>query len=120
LLVTKKDELRKYEESLHHRAQELNEREEQIVAHEATLAEREEACRVKEEAAGETQKRLNHAAETLRAQWEKLREDKAGMGIGQEPLGELLQSHQAGRVADLSAIRRPSMPPVRPTLEERA
>lgn len=120
MLVTKKDELRKYEESLHHRAQQLNEREEQIIAQEATLAEREEACRVKEEAAGETQKRLNHAADTLRAQWEKLREEKAGMGLGQEPLGELLQPHEADRVANLSAIRRPSMPPARPPLEERA
>lgn len=56
------------------------------------MVEREEACRVKEEEAGETQKRLNHAAETLRTQWEKLREEKAslaenGMPVPQEHLG---------------------------------
>ena len=88
LLVTKQDELKRYEESLlYHKAQ-LDDREERLLAREQALLEREEALSAKEDVAGVTEKRLNHAADALKAQWEKLREEKAG-GRPHDQLGML-------------------------------
>lgn len=50
-----------------------------LVAREAALFDREEACRSREAVAAETEQRLVVAAEALRAQWEKVREERAGM-----------------------------------------
>ena len=56
---------------------------------EAAIKMREDACTAREEEARETHRRLNQAAETLRGQWDKLREEKdrgKDIGILQFPL----------------------------------
>jgi NIMA (never in mitosis gene a)-related kinase len=47
-----------------------------------SLQAREEIVASREEEAKETQKRLNFAAETLRGQWDKMREDRERVGLG--------------------------------------
>lgn len=97
LLVTKKDELRKYEESLHQRQAQLNDREANILAMESALRERESACRVKEEMAADTQKRLNIAAEALKAQWDKLRDERDELAQLGMPVMQIQEREQLGQ-----------------------
>ncbi|WWC71982.1 uncharacterized protein I206_105941 [Kwoniella pini CBS 10737] len=112
LLLSKRDELKSYEEQLRAKTLALDEREKAISAKEAAIEAREAVCESKDEEAKETQKRLNQAAESLRGQWERLREEKekltAGLG-GQEIL------------ADEPRPAKSSAPPLsRPGLEERS
>ncbi|WWC91663.1 uncharacterized protein L201_006609 [Kwoniella dendrophila CBS 6074] len=119
LLLSKRDELKSYEEqlrakstSLETRSAALDEREKVLLAREAGIETREAICETKDEEVKETQRRLNLAAESLRGQWERLREEKEKlslMGGGQEILAE--ESRPA----------KSSAPPLsRPGLEERS
>ncbi|WWD03623.1 hypothetical protein V865_001678 [Kwoniella europaea PYCC6329] len=114
LLLSKRDELKSYEEQLRAKSSALEEREKALVAREAAIEAREAICESKDEEAKETQRRLNQAAESLRAQWERLREEKdklSLMGGGQEALVEDARP----------ATAKSSAPPLsRPGLEERS
>lgn len=91
LLLSRKDDLRKYEEQLAARTKEVDAREKAINAREAELAQREAEFTAKEEAAHETQQRLNAVAEQLKLQWDKFREERDAAGVAVEPIqqGEL-------------------------------
>lgn len=86
ILQTRKGEMKEFEERLFARSGELDGREKAVAAREASLQAREAACALKEEEVRETQKKLNQAVETLRGQWDRLREEKdrstGGIGLG--------------------------------------
>ncbi|KAK8853176.1 hypothetical protein IAR55_003878 [Kwoniella newhampshirensis] len=108
LLLNKRDELKQYEEQLRSRATALDEREKALAIREASVQARESICDSKDEESKETHKRLNQAAESLRAQWERLREEKekgkqAGLDFGE----------------DARQPRASMAAPPRPMLEER-
>ncbi|WWC64633.1 uncharacterized protein I303_107244 [Kwoniella dejecticola CBS 10117] len=112
LLLSKRDELKAYEEQLRAKALALEEREKAITAREAEVAAREALCESKDEETKETQRRLNQAAESLRGQWERLREEKEQVTAG---LGAQEVLANGPRPAKSSA------PPLsRPGLEERS
>ncbi|WWD19593.1 hypothetical protein CI109_104055 [Kwoniella shandongensis] len=111
LLLNKRDELKGYEEQLRARATALDEREKALAAREASLLARENICDSKDEESKETQRRLNQAAESLRGQWERLREEKEKgkeSGLGMVDVGEEARQPRASMA-----------PPTRPLLEER-
>ncbi|WVR07723.1 hypothetical protein IAU60_004765 [Kwoniella sp. DSM 27419] len=111
LLLCKRDELKGYEEQLRLKAAALEEREKALSAKEASIMEREAICNKHDEEAKETQRRLNLAAESLRNQWERFREEK-------EKSRDVLPN-LASDVNDRPA--KSSMPPLsRPPLEERS
>lgn len=72
----------------------MEDREKAVAAREQNLQARETICDTKDEEAKETQRRVNLAAESLRGQWERLREEKekykdvAGFGLP-EPIEEI-------------------------------
>ncbi|ORY33500.1 kinase-like domain-containing protein [Naematelia encephala] len=116
LLITKRDDLKRFEEQLLAKAAELQERDAAIAARESTyqaretmLAKREEEVKAREEEARDTHTKLNLAAETLRVQWDKLRGEKEkeqeNIGLGLPGIDD--------------KARRPSLAPSRPPLEER-
>ncbi|WVR00242.1 hypothetical protein IAU59_007384 [Kwoniella sp. CBS 9459] len=113
LLFAKRDELKNYEDQLRAKATSLDEREKAIAEREADLQAREAICNTKDEEAKETQKRLNQAAESLRGQWERFREEKENASIGQGlPVQEVRQID--------ARQGKSSLPPAtRPPLEER-
>ncbi|WRT70274.1 uncharacterized protein IL334_007272 [Kwoniella shivajii] len=112
LLLAKRDELKSYEEQLRAKTTALEEREKALIAREADVQSREAICDSKDDEAKETQRRLNQAAESLRGQWERLREEKErtiGTGGLQEMFTEELRPTKS------------SAPPLsRPGLEERS
>ncbi|EIW72063.1 hypothetical protein TREMEDRAFT_25026 [Tremella mesenterica DSM 1558] len=114
ILATRKGEIKEYEERLMARSQALEEREKSLAAREANLSAREAAFALKDEEIRETQKKINQAVETLRGQWDKLREEKEknqeSIGMG---LPVLIENQPP-------PIRRASTAPSRPLLEERA
>lgn len=80
--MARKEELKRFEESLVARSAAMEERHRALEAREMSLQAREGIVASREEEAKETQKRLNFAAETLRGQWDKLREDRERVGLG--------------------------------------
>jgi uncharacterized protein (DUF3084 family) len=93
ILQCKKKDLEDFETRLRGRASAIVEREKQMQTREAEMAERESGIAAKEAAAVATQDRLNHAAEALRGQWDKLKEE-------QELFRERQQLAYAGDGAD--------------------
>ncbi|OCF38189.1 NEK protein kinase [Kwoniella heveanensis BCC8398] len=110
LLFAKRDELKNHEEQLRAKAASLDEREKAIATREANLQAREAICDTKEEEAKETQKRLNQAAESLRGQWERFREEKenASMRLGL-PVQEVRQADARQGKSSLPATTRPAL-----------
>jgi NIMA (never in mitosis gene a)-related kinase len=103
--MARKEELKRFEESLLARSASLDERQRAIEARDASLQARESIVVNREEEAKETQKRLNFAAETLRGQWDKLREekerDRLGMGLPKpDERGELSRQMMERGLAD--------------------
>ncbi|KIR51410.1 NEK protein kinase [Cryptococcus gattii Ru294] len=76
LLFAKRDELKQFEDQIRARAVALDEREKELAGREASLQAREDLCENREEEAKETQRKLNQAAESLRGQWGRFREEK--------------------------------------------
>ncbi|WVQ73033.1 hypothetical protein IAR50_002596 [Cryptococcus sp. DSM 104548] len=76
LLFAKRDELKHFEDQIRARSLALDTRETDFAARVASLEAREELCEKREEEGKETQRRLNLAAESLRGQWERFREEK--------------------------------------------
>lgn len=76
LLFAKRDELKQFEDQIRARAVALDEREKELAGREASLQAREDLCENREAEAKETQRKLNQAAESLRGQWGRFREEK--------------------------------------------
>ncbi|WVQ84715.1 hypothetical protein IAT38_006872 [Cryptococcus sp. DSM 104549] len=123
LLFAKRDELKQYEEQVRSRAAAVEEREKDIQAREANIQARESLCDSKDEETKETQRRLNQAAESLRGQWERFREEKEQWERTKEE--EKAREAELGMglgVADVPDERCQTRAPVmaaRPALEER-
>ncbi|ODN81535.1 hypothetical protein L202_01955 [Cryptococcus amylolentus CBS 6039] len=76
LLFAKRDELKHFEDQIRSRSLALDTRETDLASRLASLEAREQLCEKREEEGKETQRRLNLAAESLRGQWERFREEK--------------------------------------------
>ena len=114
LIVSRKEELKLYEDSLRCRTAALDEKEKALAAEAASLKGRADELERREEECRETQRRLNTAAEHLREQWEKMREEK---NRDRDSLGSDTGVIDVPETARMS--RRPSLGPARPLLEAR-
>ncbi|KAL1412726.1 hypothetical protein Q8F55_000473 [Vanrija albida] len=76
ILAARKEEIQQYEARLHERAAAIERREQAMAEREATLVQREQSVAEREDILRENNKRITTAAESLKAQWEKLREEK--------------------------------------------
>lgn len=97
ILLARKAELDGYEERLRARTGNVEERERQLVMREAACAAREQNVANKENELQITQDKYNVAADALRAQWDKLRDEKDRMAAREE------QDGQAGDFGDCAS-----------------
>ena len=112
--MSRKEELKLYEDSLRARTAGLDEKEKALAAEAASMKGRVDELERREEECRETQRRLNAAAEQLKEQWEKMREEKSHE---RHSLGGVLAIIDVPEAPRMS--RRPSLGPTRPLLDQR-